>query len=114
MAMSRDANYGMLPDRGPRFLGLGWPSGKNVGVIAGFDPGANLRLADGTERGGGPGATGWQFRKLGKGWWRIINRSLGDSKALDGGKGPARVVALGPYSGQYWRCLSPASMAAAA
>jgi hypothetical protein len=107
-AVSRNASYGMLPDRGPRLLGLGWPTGKNAGVTPGFDPGLTLRLNTSTEHGGGKGSSGWKFLKIEKGWYRIINRQLGDAKALDGGIGPARVVPLGAYSGQYWRIL-PAS-----
>ena len=47
----------------------------------------------------------WKFLKLGQGWWRVVNRKLGDASALDGGPGSASVVALGAFSGQSWRFL---------
>jgi hypothetical protein len=43
----------------------------------------------------------WQFRKVGQGWWKIVNRARGDAYALDAGE----MAAVGAFSGQFWRCM---------
>ncbi|MGA9771218.1 MAG: hypothetical protein WBV94_19445 [Blastocatellia bacterium] len=52
----------------------------------------------------------WKFVKAGQGWWKIINRSKGDSFAVDSathGSGYVpRLTPKGSYSGQLWRCMT--------
>lgn len=43
----------------------------------------------------------WRFSKIGRGWWKIINRSKGHGYALDTGK----MAPVGSFSGQAWRCM---------
>jgi hypothetical protein len=76
----------------------------------GLTPGSKLRMWPLTPGMGGPASGMWHFRKIEKGWWRITNAVYGDAKALDGGKGPAAVVPLGAFSGQYWRFLPAGNM----
>ncbi|MDT5271744.1 MAG: hypothetical protein QOH49_3930 [Acidobacteriota bacterium] len=43
----------------------------------------------------------WRFNKMGRGWWRIINRSKGNGYRLDTGV----MAPVSSASGQAWRCM---------
>ncbi len=95
----RQGSFGTGPSTG-LLLSLDFPpSGRPT--PRGFDAGAKLRLDHSFAGVGNPAAASWRLRKITRGWWRITNVSFGETKALD----TDRVVALGNYSGQYWRFL---------
>ncbi len=48
-----------------------------------------------------PAQVQWQFRKMGRGWWKLVNRARGEGFALD----TSYLAATGGYSGQFWRCM---------